>query len=210
MTFEKKLKTRIVEAQKKATLAQEEIMDKLLDNKEFIETQRSISRKEAELKELNTTLKQLNKIKPFVSSDGHKYNVNTYPVNFFGTGLGEVLGVIQGSRSAFTDELALEYAAITGLSMIELREAQEALGSPAYMSKDGEIQEALPSNRSKLVPLVKSVMLKMNINEFNTDSLTQDKLDLWFAKAELAADKKKKDFNKSLALDASTNFTMED
>lgn len=189
-TFEEQLAEKVVQRQSVVDNEQSEALIELLDNSAFIESQRCITAKAIERKRLNTTIKQLNTIKPFVAADGHKYSVKVYPISFFNTGLAQILGIIAGSKSAFTDDLELEYSAITGIDMIELREAHEALGSPIYMTKDGLISESIPSNLPKLKLLLSSIFLKLNIHEFNTKELTQDKLDLWFAKAEIAVSKK--------------------
>lgn len=199
----------VAEAQLAQTEVHMEQMKGLITNKNFIEAQRQIAAKETELKQLNTTIKQLNMITPFVTDDGHKYSIKVYPVSHFGTGLGELMGIISGSRSAFTDELALKYSAITGIAMIELRDAQEALGSPTYVTKEGIKVEPTPTNLPRLKQLLASIMLKTGLFEFNLDSLTQDRIDLWFAKAEIKAEKVLAEYKQTEALNDSQEFTME-
>ena len=210
MTFEQKLADKIAEAQAQHEENRMESLQAVLENPAFIEAQRSISAKDAELKRLNAIINQLNQIKPFITKDGTKYSIKCYPVSFFGTGLAQVIGIISASRSAFTDELALQYSAITGLSILELAEANEALGSPTYLAKDGTISPAIPCSLSKFRQLLASIMLKMNIHEFNPDVITQDRMDLWFAKAELAVERKSAEFEATQAINASSSFTIED
>jgi hypothetical protein len=155
-------------------------------------------------------MNQLNQIKPFVAKDGTKYAIKCFPVSFFGTGLSQVLGIISASRGAFTDELALQYSAICGISMIELAEANDAMGSPMYLSKDGTVSVPTPPNLGKLRQLLASIMLKLNIKEFSPEVITQDRMDLWFAKAELAVSKKQEEIATTAQIDESSAFTIED
>lgn len=209
-TFEEQLKLAVAEAQIVHEAKHMESVSGLLTNPAFIDAQRSIIAKDAELSKLNAIINQLNQIKPFVSKDGTKFAIKCFPTSFFGTGLAQVVGIISSSRSAFTDELALQYSAITGISMIELMEANDALGSPIYMSKDGTVSEAIPYNLGKLKQLLASIMLKMGIKEFDPSNITADRMDLWFTKAELAVAKKRDELAKTAQIDATSSFTIED
>lgn len=211
MTFAEKLQARINEAQEEQALRYSESLDRLLDNPEFIEAQRAINAKQSELRMLNTRIHQLNNIPAFVSNDGTKYKVTVYPVasTIFGHGVAELLGIISASGSAFTDDLMLQYSAITGISEIELSEARSALGTPAYCTKDGTVIPAVEGNFSKLKEVLQSIAIKLDIREFNVNSLTQDRYGLWFAKSELTAHKKADAFSKAMLLDTA-KFTMED
>jgi hypothetical protein len=210
MTFEQQLKIAVDNAQEAHEAKHMESISALLTNPAFIDAQRSITAKDAELTKLNTIINQLNQIKPFVSKDATKYAIKCFPASFFGTGLAQVIGIISASRGAFTDELALQYSAITGISMIELMEANDALGSPVYMAKDGTVSEPLSYNLPKLRQLLASIMLKMGIKEFSPESITDDRMKLWFTKAELAVAKKHEEFKATKAIDASSDFTIED
>ena len=209
-SFEEQLKDAVANAQVEHEAKHMESISTLLTNPQFIEAQRSITAKDAELNRLNTIINQLNQIKPFVSKDGTKYAIKCFPVSFFGTGLAQVIGIIQAARGAFTDELALQYSAITGISMIELMEANDALGSPVYMSKEGTVSETIPANVPKFRQLLASILLKLGIKEFNPDAVTEDRVALWFTKAELAVAKKQEEFKATQAINASSDFTIED
>ena len=209
-TFEEQLKAAVANAQVEHEAKHMESISTLLTNPDFIDAQRSIAAKDEELTRLNTIINQLNQIKPFIAKDGTKYAIKCFPASFFGTGLAQVIGIIQAARGAFTDELALQYSAITGISMIELMEANEALGSPMYMSKDGTVSEAIPGNIGKFRQLLSSIMLKLNIKEFNPATVTSDRVDLWFAKAELAVSKKREEFKATAAINESSKFIIED
>ena len=186
--FNEKLREKIALAQHEAETAKEVALDKLLDNKTFIEAQRSVSAKEKELTSLNEIVSQLNSMSPFVAKDGRKFGINVFPVGTFGLGLSQVMGILVGSRSAFIDEKMMEYSAITGISMLELVEAQEAIGSPAYF-KDGRVQEEVRGDYVKLKALLQGIFIKLGLNEFSAEQITKDKFDLYFAVAETKAHK---------------------
>ncbi len=207
-SFKEKLQAKIAEAQEQQDILYAKDLEALLDNPNFIEAQRKIEAKSSELRRLNSIIHQLNSIQPFVANDGSKYSVTVYPISFFGKGLGEILGIIASSRSAFTDDLMLQYSAITGIDMVELAEAETALGRPAYCQKDGTIVEAVPGDLSRLRDILLSIAIKLGIKTIDFNQLTKDRFDLWYARAELAANKKAADFNRNLTLDTA-RFTME-
>jgi uncharacterized coiled-coil protein SlyX len=184
--FNEMLKARIQEAEKKHAEQEQKAIESLLENEAFIEAQRSIMRKEQELQKLNTIITQLNSITPFVAKDGRKFSVIVFPIPVFGTGGAQIMGIIQGSRSAFIDEKALEYSAICGITQLELVEAREAMGSPAYF-RDGRVIEAIPGDFNKLSVLLEGIYLKMGLREFKASDITKEKYDLWFALGEAKA-----------------------
>ena len=208
MTFEQQLNEAVAQAQVAHEAKHLESISALLTNGAFIDAQRSIAAKDNELRQLNTIIKQLNQIKPFISKDGTKYAIKCFPASFFGTGLAQIVGIISASRGAFTDELALQYSAITGISMIELLEAREALGSPMYLNQEPEDFKLW--NIAKLHPLLASIMLKMGIKEFSPNMITEDKMHLWFTLSERKVLKEKEEFKATKAIDASSDFTIED
>ena len=208
MTFEQQLNEAVAQAQVAHEAKHLESISALLTNGAFIDAQRSIAAKDNELRQLNTIIKQLNQIKPFISKDGTKYAIKCFPASFFGTGLAQIVGIISASRGAFTDELALQYSAITGISMIELLEAREALGSPMYLNQEPEDFKLW--NIAKLHPLLASIMLKMGIKEFSPNMSTEDKMHLWFTLSERKVLKEKEELEKTKAIDASSDFTIED
>lgn len=197
-TFQEKLNDKIAAAQAETTKKEEKALEKLLDNEAFVESQRSVAAKAKELDSLNEIILQLNAIAPFVATDGRKFSINVFPIGIFGTGLGEVMGIIQGSRSAFVGEKMIEYSAITGISSLELQEAQTALGSPAFY-KDGKVVDAIPGNYEKLQSLLKGIFIKLQLSEFKAEQITEDRFNLWFQTAENKANKQlleTEEFNK--------------
>lgn len=206
--FQKALDAKIAAAEAARNEAHQVSIMQLLDNDQFIEAQRQLTAKQRELRQLNTTISQLNAIPAFIANDGSRYKVTVYPISFFGHGLGEVLGIIASSSSAFTDDLILQYSAITGISEIELSEAKQALGVTAYCTKDGIVVPAVEGNFAKLKHLLTSIALRLDIREFNLQDLTIDRYNLWFTRTELAAVKKADDYNRNAVLDTQ-RFTME-
>jgi hypothetical protein len=208
MTFEQKLAKAVEVAQETANEAHAKAIDNLLANPAFIDAQRVISAKNVELTKLNGIISQLNQIKPFVSSDGATYGIKCYPVSFFGTGLAQVIGIIAASRSAFTDDLALQFSAVTGISLIELAEANEALGSPAYLSKDGIVSPTVHGNIPKFRALLESILIKLDVREFNVSNITEDRVNLWYARAELNVQTKQAERELTNELMGGEEFTL--
>ena len=209
-TFNKKLEAKINEAQLEANKANEEALERLLNNTAFIEAQRSVSAKESELKSLNNTIVQLNSIPSYVTKDGRKFNVNVFAVNIFGTGLGAVMGIINGSRSVFVDEKMLEFSIVTGISILELQEAQVAMGSPSYF-KDGKVHEATQGDYPKLKALLDGIFVKLGLAEFTSEDITEDRFNLWFATSEAKANRQLIEHEKLKDLEKdATDFILED
>jgi len=208
-TFNEKLQAKIDEAQLETDIADEQAKERLLDNTEFIEAQRTVNAKGIELKALNDIVLQLNTIPAYVTKDGRKFNVNVFPINIFGTGLGAVMGIINGSRSVFADEKMLEFSLVSGISTLEIQEAQIAMGSPAYF-KDGKVNDAIPGDYDKLKSLLDGIFVKLDLNEFKADSVTKDRFNLWFATSEAKANKQLVEHEKLKDLEKdATDFVLE-
>jgi len=191
-TVQEAIANKIAEAQKVADQAKHNKLMKLIDNPAFIETKRVTQAKQAELDALNTMITQLTNITPFVAKDKTKFSVSVYPVAqaTFGVGIAQILGIVRGIDSAFIDTMEAEYSAITGIPAIELQQASLALGSPAYATKDGMIVATEPGNFNELMPLLQSIAIQLNIYEFDINSVTQDKIELWYLREKQKAVKK--------------------
>jgi len=208
MDFKTRLEAKVAAAQAVAIERTNASLDRLLDNDSYIETQRSLMAKDKEIKQLDAIMTQLNSIMPYSAKNGDKFSVKVFPVNHFNTGLDRVIGIITGSRSAFVDDLAIQYEAITGISMIELELARTALGQPAYFSK-GEVFEEVRGDINEFNNLLTSIAIKLGINEFTT-KISKEALDLWFVRSKLAAERKKLEFDKAVVMNGITSFTIED
>ena len=125
-----------------------------------------------EIKKLNSIISQLNLIKPFVAKDGRRFRVNVFSqVSNFGPGLGQLIGIIQGAKSAFTDEMALEYEAITGVPYLELVMCADALGSADYYNVvTNEIKFGEEGDMKKFIPLLLSIEARMGLSMVVPDS----------------------------------------
>ena len=208
MNFEKALSAKIAEAQAKAQLQTNASLEKLLENDSFIEAQRYIAASNAEVSTLDTIINQLNAIPAYQAKSGDKFNVKAFAISDFSTGLDRILGIINGARSAFVDELALNYSAITGISMLELELARTALGQPAYFSK-GQIFDEVRGDVSALNEYLRSISIKLKIFELPT-KVTQEAVDLWFLRSRIRAEKARAEFEKQVVLNSSKQFTIED
>ncbi len=210
MNFKNKLTKAIEVAQEKTDKAQEKALDKLLENDNFVETQRSITAKETEIEKLATIMIQLNSITPFIASDGRKFSVNVFSLPIFGIGLSQVMGILIGSRSAFIDEKAMEYSAVSGISQLELAEAQVAIGNPSYY-KDGIINAEVSGDYTKLANILEGIFLKLGLHEFKASEITREKYDLYFTIAENKALRQDREGRELAKLQKNaTDFVLED
>ncbi len=185
-TFKEKLEEKIKEAQKEVIKKQDKALDKLLENDSFIEVQRVVLAKEGELNQLNEIIMQLNSIEPFITNDGRRFSVNVFPISALGIGIGQVAGIITGSRAAFTEDVRMQFCAITGLTSIELYESVEAFGQPAYY-KDGKVFDEIKGNFAKLSELMEGIFLRIGLHEYKASDFSQDKYDLYFSISEAKA-----------------------
>jgi len=200
---------KVATAQKAKQKSVETRVKALLEDTNFIESQRKLTAMSAEVSKLQTAMTTLNKLPPFIANDGRKFNLNVFSVPFFGIGLGELIGIVQGSRGAFTDELQMQFEAVINVPFIELQQASLALGSPAYY-KDGDVFPAVEGDYYELVEIIKSLALKLEIHDCSME-MSKAKYDLWFAKAEATANRKLAEFNKAADLiKTGDRFTLED
>lgn len=208
MNFDAKLNSKLNEAQAKKDTLVDQALDKLLDNEGFIEVQRSIRAQNIELTALDTTIAQLNAIPAYQAKSGDKFTIKAFAISDFTPGLDRILGIINGARSAFVDELALNYQAITGISMLELELARTALGQPAYFSK-GQVFDEVRGNTDKLNDFLRSIAIKLKIFELST-LVTAETIDVWFLRSKIRADKAQMEYEKQVVLNSTQKFTIED
>lgn len=162
MTYTDKLEAKLAEVAASKAKATSDAQDALLDNDQFMQLQLSIANRAKAQAKCAELLTQVNSIKPFIANDGRKFSVNAYAIGIFGPAIAELVGIIGGSRSAFTDDMEAQYQAITNLKPIELKLASEALGQPAYF-KDGVLHEAIEPNYDAIYPLMQSITAQLGI-----------------------------------------------
>ena len=206
--FKEKLATKIKSAQAAKQAQTNAQLDRLLENEAFVEVQRSIEARNAELDKLDNILTQLNNIPAYQAKSGDKFSVRAYSITDFAPGVDRLIGIVNGARSAFVNELALNYSAITGISMLELELARTALGTPAYFSK-GQIYDAVPGNLAEFNQYLESIAIKLGIFEL-ASKVDQKALDVWFMRAQLRAEKAKAEFDREVLLNSNQQFTIED
>jgi len=234
--FEAKVAQKVAERRAK----QEEASMALLDNEQFMNTQARISALSSEVQKLDTIIHQLNTgITPFIAKDGSKYTVRVFPVSSFGMGLDKLIGIIAGSASAFTDEMALQYEAIVGIPFTELQIANQVLGTVDYVNKDGilvegsrtvikqEVHDSADSNEplaglkavkqwetdniTELHMLIQSIAVKLSLYEIvPTKEKLADAVNRWEQSARRRAEKQLEEIEKSHQLTQSSEFTLED
>ena len=162
MNYEQKLNAAMTANETAKKTAESEAQDALLNNSDFINLQVKVKTITSAKKALASLLSQVNLIKPFVANDGRKFSVNAYSVGIFGEALAELVGVIQGSRSAFTDEMSMQYETITSVPHTELLMANAAIGSPDYY-KDGEVNPGTPASGEDSHLLLQSIASRLGV-----------------------------------------------
>ena len=235
--FEKAVAERVEAIRKQ----EQEASMALINNEAFLNVQANISIEIARKDKLDTIIHQLNNgITPFIAKDGTKYSVRVFPISSFGRDLGRLMGIITGSSSAFTDEMALQYEAIVGVSFTELQITTEVLGTEDYINKDGiyvegsrtvtknEIKASVDSseplagikavkqwekdNISKLYILIQSIAVKLNM--LGIIPKTEEDLSVlvarWEQSATRRATKQLEEIEKSATLNNDSSFTIED
>lgn len=207
MKFQDKIRAAVEARKAKVNQAVEE----LYENEEFVSEIAKLYSKNEEVKKLEKILIQLNSIKPFISKQGDKFTVKVFPQSPFKLGLNYVIGIILGSRSAFTDEMAIQYEAITGIPYTTLATAREYLGNAAYINKDGELVDETPSNIDIFYQILRGILIEMDLpeilTELNKDDLKQQ-IDLWKTISRKKAEKQLEELSKTANLDT-TNFVIE-
>jgi len=212
--------------------------EKLINNERFMDVQAGIAALREEVARLDTIIQQLNTgITPFIAKDGSKYSVRVFPVSQFGIGLDKLVGIIAGSASAFTDEMAMQYEAIVGIPFIELQMANSLLGTVDYVNKEGiyvegsraiakeeatteddsplahlkAVKEWEKENVKDLYMALQSICIKLEMYEvLPTEEVLLAKLQAWEVSAERRAKKQLQEIEKSSTLNQSSQFTIED
>ena len=194
--------------------AQNEVLDTLANNEAYVAVQADVAVMASDIQKLDTVIAQLNTgITPFIAKDGSKYSVRVFPVAAFGPVLGKVVGIIQGSSSAFTDEMAMEYETILGhgISHIELSMASEAVGKASYLNKDGIIVDAQYGDSELAYNLIVSIANKLELLSLSELSHidVENKIVAWHRAARSKANKVLKEQQLAAQLDTD-EFTLED
>lgn len=233
-TFEEAVAKRVAEmkAEKRARSLD------LVNNEKFMNTQAKLSILGEEVSKLDNIITQLNTaITPFIGRDGTKYQVRVFPISQFGIGLDKLIGIIAGSASAFTDDMAMQYEAIAGIPFIELQIANDTLGSVDYVNKDGiyvegsrtlmreEVEDSgegalahlkavkkwEDDNIEELYNMLQSIAMKMNFTEIvPSKEALKDKVAQWEMSAQRRAKKQESEIQKMEALNESSEFTISD
>jgi len=189
--------------------ANRQAREDLANNIEYVNVQVKLELMKEEIAKLNKMIIQLNSIKDFVANDGRKFGINVFPVSAFGPGLGQLIGIIQGSKGAFTDEMALEYETIVGVNHLELTMAADALGTTDYF-KHSIITQGEEGDEVLFLVLLRGIANKLNIIECLP---SDDEISKLITKWQItSAQKAKRQAEESkLAEDLDTEaFTLED
>ena len=109
----------------------------------------------------------------------------------------------------FTDERAMEFQALTGVSTLVFNNARDVIGSPAYFSKGNYVSEleGMMENRKEAML---AVLQGLNLDLTYIDRLSDANIGKWFNRAEVKAKEQLTEFSKNEKIDSTSNFTLED
>ncbi len=200
-----------IQAEQAKLKAQDTIAEAaLISNVPYIKFLATIAN-EAELTTaLDTIIDKINQMKAIVTNDGTKYSINCYPLpeRIFGSVMSRVLGVISASSACFTDERQAELTALTHVPYPIWSVAANALGKPAYFNKTHLTPEYTYAIQDLQLALT-AICQGLNIPTAYVAQVTTDKLDKWFLNAEIKANEKFAEFQRTELLDSTNQFTLE-
>jgi len=200
-TFKELLAAKVAEQQAKAEQLRLEAQMKLLDDEKYLESVRKTEAMREETSRLNTIMRSLNTMEPFVTPKGEKFGIRCFPVSFFGLGHSLVMGIVLSSSQAFTEEKLMEYSAISGVNEILLQQAVLAFGRPAYFSKDGKLVDEEKGDFEEFSALLTSVYMELGLMEFAASDITEAKYNAYFDRELKKAVTQKEEFEKAEVLD---------
>ena len=211
LTADQQMELAIAKAKELRKQARDESKLALINNSNYVGYLASIEDEQDTIKQLTGVMDAVNKMKPIVTNDGTKYSVHCYPVAeyIFGPIVSRVLGLINASSAMFTDERAMEFQALTGVSHLVFTKAKDAIGSPAYFSK-GIYADAFESNNECRESAVLAVLQGLNIDIAYADKLSDVNITKWFKLSEAKAREQQAEYNKLAVLDNSQSFTLEE
>ena len=210
LTIEQKMELAISNAKELRKHTRDTARLKLLDNIEYVNYKASILDEVDQVSHLTAIADALNQMKAIVTNDGSKYAVHCYPVAeyVFGPVMARVVGIITASSAMFTDERQVEFQAITGLSHLEASKARDAIGSPAYYSK-GQLTPTIPGNGEDISIIITAVCDSLGIDVDYASKVNSATINRWFLNAEIKANEKLTEFNRTELIDSTNQFTLE-
>ena len=211
LTADERMELAVAKAKELRKQARDESKLALINNSNYVGYLASIEDEQDTIKQLTGVMDAVNKMKPIVTNDGTKYSVHCYPVAeyIFGPIVSRVLGLINASSAMFTDERAMEFQALTGVSTLVFNNARDVIGSPAYFSKGNYVSELDGSMLNRKEAML-AVLQGLNLDLTYIDRLSDANIGKWFDRAEVKAKEQLAEFSKNEKIDSTSNFTLED
>lgn len=211
LTADERMAIAIAKAKEARKKSRDEAKLALIDNADYMGYLAMVEDESDEVTRLTSIMELVNKMKPIVTNDGTKYSVHCYPVAeyIFGPIVSRVLGLINASSAMFTDERAVEFQVLTGVSTLVFNNARDVIGSPAYFSKGNYISELDGSMLNRKEAML-AVLQGLNLDLIYIDRLSDENIGKWFNRAEIKAKEQLAEFSKNEKIDSTSNFTLED
>lgn len=210
LTPEQKMAVAVAKAKEARKKAKDEAKLKLLENADYVGFLAKTEEESDYVKDLQSKLDALNKMKAIVAEDGTEYKVHAYPVAeyLFGPVMSRVMALIVASSSMFTDERQAEFKALVGINYLTVLKARDAIGSPAYYSK-GVLADAVTGNGENIKSIMTAILVSLDIDIDYVSKISQ--IDAWFASSLKRAQKKFDEFSKSEKINKEdSQFKLED
>lgn len=183
----------------------------LLDNEEYVDALTKREFREENIKTLTGLVASMNNIAPVKLPGEGNINVNCYPINdrLFGTEIGLLLGIIQTASSAYVQEHKDIIIPMIKVPLSLIEDMQVAFGTTAYWSKRTFSKfDEIPGNYEEAKALLQEIASVMNLKPLDISKFTKSAYELHFNQAKMRANTKLKEYEITLAVDASSEFTL--
>ena len=153
----------------------------------------------------------INSIAPVKLPGEGDAKVNSYPINdrLFGTELALLLGILQTAQSTNIAEQKENILAIIKLPISLIEDTMQTFGTTAYWSKRTFTKyDEIKGDYMSARVLLAEVAEKMNLKPLDLTKFTPQAYDAHFEQAKVKAEAKFKEFQVTLAVDATSEFTL--
>lgn len=203
-------KEKRAEAQARIAAKAEEATIARLQNNRLMDLEAARELRQSNINKLEVMTAELNMIHSVKLAQMGEVKVNCFPVGakYFGTEISLLLGILSTAKSTYVDEQREQVLAITGLNAALVEDTNNAIGEIAYFSKKtGVITPSILGDYETAKALIEETAEAMGM-VVDISKFTEAKYAQFFNNAEKAAIYKFNEFQTSMELDATTDFTL--